>query len=308
MGAVLAEEEQVKAALTGYEDRVSIAAINSSHNVVISGETGAVNEILSALRDEGIETRSLRASHAFHSPLMEPVLEEFRSIAEEVSYAAPKLNFVSTLSGKFAEQELTDPNYWSRHIRQTVRFYDAIETLERHGYGIFVEIGADSTLSSLGKRSVSTLASLFLPSLKRKQPDWKQILSCVGRLYVSGVNINWKFACGLFFSIVTIPIYAQSLVSIYVLNKPEAASGFGHNAILIPAGGKYKFFSKYGKSPITGTDRNTNTVWCLGRFIARRHGALWAIERKRYQSSRYNNLLTELTCVLTSANERSNLL
>ncbi|MCP4397614.1 MAG: SDR family NAD(P)-dependent oxidoreductase, partial [bacterium] len=192
MGAVLAEEEQVKAALTGYEDRVSIAAINSSHSVVISGETGAVNEILSALRDEGIETRSLRVSHAFHSPLMEPVLEEFRSIAEEVSYAAPKLNFVSTLSGKFAEQELTDPNYWSRHIRQAVRFYDAIKTLERHGYGIFVEIGADSTLSSLGKRSVSNPASLFLPSLKRKQPDWKQILSCVGRLYVSGVNINWK--------------------------------------------------------------------------------------------------------------------
>ncbi len=191
MGAVFTEEDTVKAAVQGYEDRVSIAAINSSQSVVISGEEESVSSILTSFKAQGIATRSLQVSHGFHSPLMEPVLDEFQRIAAEIAYALPKIDYVSALTGKFTEREVTDPNYWSRHIRQTVRFYEVIKTLERDGYELFLEIGADSILSSLGKRSVSNPKCLFLPSLKRKQPDWKQLLAGMSHLYTSGVHLDW---------------------------------------------------------------------------------------------------------------------
>ncbi len=192
MAAVFAEENRVSEAIAAYRDSVSLAAVNAPASVVISGEENAVKEILDTLKKQGVKSKQLKVSHAFHSPLTEPILEEFRSIASKVKYAAPETPIVSNLTGKIvAEKDITSPDYWTRHIRECVRFYDTVKTLEQEGYEVFLEIGATATLTSLGKQSFPENKCLWLPSLKKGSDDWSQILNSLSELYARGFDIDW---------------------------------------------------------------------------------------------------------------------
>ncbi|MEV0186889.1 type I polyketide synthase, partial [Streptomyces sp. NPDC050625] len=146
MLAVQATEDEVLPHLT---DGVGIAAINGPQSVVISGAEDAVLETAEVFAQQGRRTSRLKVSHAFHSPLMDPMLEEFGAVVRGLTFSEPRIPVVSNLTGRLAEPYT--PEYWVRHVREAVRFADGIETLHELGVTTFVEIGPGGVLSALAQ-------------------------------------------------------------------------------------------------------------------------------------------------------------
>jgi acyl transferase domain-containing protein len=191
MTAVLAPEDRVRGRLAPYSRNVSIAAVNAPDSVVISGDGGAVRALAAELQQDGIVCRPLAVSHAFHSPLMEPMLDEFEQVARSVRFAPPQLGLVSNLTGAVVEDDEIGPQYWRRHVREAVRFAAGMKALQEQGCSIFIEIGPTPTLLALGRRCVTEGGMLWLPSLRRDQ-EWRELLSSVARLYARGIDLDWR--------------------------------------------------------------------------------------------------------------------
>ncbi|WP_371103310.1 acyltransferase domain-containing protein, partial [Streptomyces sp. PU_AKi4] len=152
MVAVQATEDEVLPLLDGLEDQVSLAAVNGPRAVVLSGEEDAVTRIAARLAGDGRRTRALRVSHAFHSPRMDAMLDDFARVARGLTYHPPSVPLVSTVTGEPADTEaLRTPEYWVHQVRATVRFADAVRTLARQGHTSFLEIGPDGTLSAAAR-------------------------------------------------------------------------------------------------------------------------------------------------------------
>ncbi len=192
MAVVFADEALVRQAINGYEAEVSVAAVNAPNNLVISGVRTAVELIVTALQEQGIGARPLNVSHAFHSPQMAPILSQFQEIASQITYQSPSLPVVSNVSGTWASgTDLMNAGYWTRHIREAVRFADAIYTFDQAGYQTFLEVGAHPTLTVLGRHCLADGKQSWLSSLKRGQKNWQTILASLGGLYRRGVEIDW---------------------------------------------------------------------------------------------------------------------
>ncbi|WP_344866771.1 SDR family NAD(P)-dependent oxidoreductase, partial [Planomonospora alba] len=224
MVAISAAEEEVLPFLT---DRVGIAAVNGPRSVVVSGEEDAVAAV--AARFE--RTKRLNVSHAFHSPLMEPMLEEFARVARTLTYAAPRIPVVSTLTGRPASaEELTSPEYWVRHVREAVRFADGIRSLEEQGVTRFVELGPDAVLSAMGAGSATGDRAVFASVLRRDRAEEPELLTVLGRLHAWGVRVDWDaFFAGSGARRVDLPTYAFQRRR-YWLEAPAArgeVSGLG---------------------------------------------------------------------------------
>ncbi|MFD3313036.1 SDR family NAD(P)-dependent oxidoreductase [Streptomyces sp. NPDC058694] len=182
MVAVRATEHEVAAVLAGLE-RVAIAAVNGPDAVVISGEETAVLSAAARFK----HTRRLRVSHAFHSPLMDPMLAAFGEVAQSVAFHPPVVPLVSNLTGALADpEELCTPGYWVRHVRQAVRFGDGMQALRAEGVTTFLEIGPDATLSTLADQDGDTI-----PALRRDRPEPAQLLRALGDLHTRGIPIEW---------------------------------------------------------------------------------------------------------------------
>jgi acyl transferase domain-containing protein len=192
MAAVFADEDTVARAIVPFADRVSVAAINGADNIVISGDGAAIRSIFEQLRAQGIKAKALNVSHAFHSPLMEPMLDEFEQIAAQVKFSAPTVRLISNVTGRAVTTEVTQPAYWRKHVRAAVRFAASIETLQQLGCSAFVEIGPSPTLLSMGQRCLDDDRAVWLPSLRPGQDDWQTILTSLARLYVQGAPVDWR--------------------------------------------------------------------------------------------------------------------
>ena len=207
MVAVFASEERLKHVLTPSEEGsllrghhvilsvakdLDIAAINGPRNVVISGKGQAVQKVVATLQAEGIKTKALEVSHAFHSPLMDPILPYFERVAEEIRYLEPAIKMVSNLTGDVATAEVTTAEYWVRHIREAVRFSDGMNTLLEQGIDLFLEIGPKPVLLGMADYCLPEEVSrdVLLPTL-RPEREWEQLLSSVAELYVRGGSIEW---------------------------------------------------------------------------------------------------------------------
>ncbi|MET9864481.1 SDR family NAD(P)-dependent oxidoreductase, partial [Streptomyces smyrnaeus] len=150
MVAVEAPEEQVVAQLARSDGRATLAAVNGPSSVVVSGDEDAVEAIVRPLRESGHRTKRLRVSHAFHSPRLDPMLDAFRRVAQGLSYGPPRIPVVSDVTGRVAEpEELADPEYWVRHVRQPVRFLDGVRTLRAEGVTRFLELGPGPVLTAM---------------------------------------------------------------------------------------------------------------------------------------------------------------
>ena len=193
MAAVLAGEDQVRAAIAPYADSVSIAAINSPQNTVISGKADDVLAALERLRQEGVEAKLLTVSHAFHSPLVEPILDEFEQYARSVQHQAPVIDFVLNSTGRLLDEtSRLDAAYWRRHAREAVRFAESISTLRERGMRVFLEIGPAPVLTGLARQCVGNSDVTWLASLRKDRDGWSQMLSSLSSLFVLGVNPDWQ--------------------------------------------------------------------------------------------------------------------
>ena len=191
MAVVFAGEAHVAAAIADRAD-VAIAALNGPRNTVISGRRIDVQAVLRRLEAERIHSRALSVSHAFHSPLMAPMLEAFTQAASNVRFSAPAIALISNVTGTRAVgAEIGQPAYWARHLREPVRFADGVRELSAMGCELFLELGPDPSLLAAGARCLPDGTGSWLPSLRRGKEDWPQLLESLGRLYKAGANIDW---------------------------------------------------------------------------------------------------------------------
>jgi malonyl CoA-acyl carrier protein transacylase len=191
MAAVMADEARVRRALAGFEDRVTIAALNAPASVVISGYRAELDRVQQALEQDGIEVRRLAVSHAFHSPQMREMQATFEQVAATVRFHSPRLRLISSATGRAIGNEMSDPGYWRRQVSQPVRFRQAVETLDQSGYRIFLEVGPGTTLAALGRQCIQENGTVWLPSIRRSRDEWAQMLETLAQLYVSGVDLDW---------------------------------------------------------------------------------------------------------------------
>ncbi|MEU8928207.1 acyltransferase domain-containing protein, partial [Kitasatospora sp. NPDC048545] len=182
MLAVQATEDEVLPLLGEF---VSVAAVNGPTSVVVSGAEEAVAAIEAHFAER--KTTRLRVSHAFHSPLMDPMLEDFREVLNGLSYSTPSIPLVSNLTGALGA-DLTTPDYWVRHVRETVRFADGVRTLREAGATAFVEVGPDGVLAALAQQDPDAPA---LPLLRRDRPEEHTLVTALARLHVVGVPVDW---------------------------------------------------------------------------------------------------------------------
>lgn len=192
MVAILANAELVKAAIAPYQPNVVISAINSPQETVISGTSEAISAVLSDLQPQKLWTHKLTVSHAFHSPLMAPILNDFRQIAAQITYAEPQIELISTVTGESAQ--ITDmgcAEYWCNQILQPVNFESGINTLSALQIDIFVEIGAHSPLIQMGRRCLPETTAVWLSSLHKERSNWQQLLASLKALYVHGADVDW---------------------------------------------------------------------------------------------------------------------
>ncbi|MGW2795436.1 type I polyketide synthase, partial [Streptomyces sp. NPDC001251] len=205
MVAVEASEDEVRPLLV---EGVSIAAVNGPAAVVVSGIEAEVLRIQGHFEGVGRRATRLRVSHAFHSPLMDPMLDDFRAVVADLSYGEPVIPIVSTLTGlPVGEGEMADPNYWVRHVSEPVRFADAVKTLEGQGVTTYLEIGPDAVLTAMGQRCVE--GAVFVPVLRRGRPEGVEAVSALSAVAVRGGTVDWAaFYAGTGARRVDLPTYA----------------------------------------------------------------------------------------------------
>jgi phthiocerol/phenolphthiocerol synthesis type-I polyketide synthase E len=191
MLAVSCGEAQLRRFLDG--SRCSLAAVNGTSQCVVSGSGVDIASLQARFTTAEISNRLLRTSHAFHSHMMEPILQTFENCVAEVERRAPSIPFISNVSGNWiTDAEATSPAYWSRHLRETVRFDEGIQQALALRNRVLLEVGPGSVLSSLFKQADRSAPAI--PSLAGDPGsgrEWRSFLEVVGQLWLHGVEIDW---------------------------------------------------------------------------------------------------------------------
>jgi acyl transferase domain-containing protein/acyl carrier protein len=177
-------------------EKLSIAAINSPSLTVVSGEIDAVGQLEQTLAARGVEgVRRLATSHAFHSEMMDPILEPFTALVAGMQLHPPKLPYISNRTGNLVTaEEATNPLYWASHLRETVRFSEGLDSLLAQNRAILLEVGPGQTLGSLAKRRPAAADRLVLSLMRHaedQQSDDKVLLRALGRVWLAGFPVNW---------------------------------------------------------------------------------------------------------------------
>jgi acyl transferase domain-containing protein/aryl carrier-like protein len=207
MAAVFAPEDVVRAAIATAGARLSVAGVNGPTNIVISGAADALVDACAGFAQNGVETQMLNVSHAFHSAMMDPILDEFETVASEVTLNEPRLMLISNISGARMGAEGRRPEYWRKHLREAVRFSDSIAGLQRGGYRLFLEIGPTPILTGMAQRCGGAETCAYVPSLRKGRDDRRSMLEAAGRLYAAGAELNWTGIVGSTKKHVALPRY-----------------------------------------------------------------------------------------------------
>ncbi|MFJ4918741.1 type I polyketide synthase [Streptomyces sp. NPDC088725] len=211
MVALRATEAEVAPLLAAVADRVGLAAVNGPQAVVISGETDAVEAVADRFAAEGRKTTRLRVSHAFHSPLMTPMLDGFRAVVETLTLNEPRIPIVSTVTGEpIGAERISTPGYWVEHVGVTVRFADAVTAAAATGSRTFLELGPDSSLSVLAQDALTDAAGVeAVPLLSKDRGEETAAVTAAARLYTQGLRVRWaELFAGTGARRVALPTYA----------------------------------------------------------------------------------------------------
>ncbi|CAM2919179.1 type I polyketide synthase [Mycobacterium intermedium] len=188
MVAVQATEEEVRPLLTA---EVGIGAINGPSSVVISGPQDAVTAIADRFRAEGRRTHQLAVSHAFHSPLMDPMIDEFATVAGGLTINRPNIPVISNLTGELAGDDFASVAYWKRHVREAVRFADSVRFAQSAGATRFFEVGPNSGLAAAVEESLPDADVLTVSALRKDRPEPATLTNAVAQAFVAGAGVDW---------------------------------------------------------------------------------------------------------------------
>lgn len=209
MAAVFAAAETVAEAIEAHGAEVSIAAVNGAENVVISGSSEPLGKLLDQFTAGGIRWRRLSVAQAFHSPLIEPIMQPFQALADQVKFSPPAIPWVSSLTGRSYGPHAPDALYWKRHLRQPVLFASGMKSLQEMGCSIFLEIGPGTSLLAMGRRCLPRDYGIWLPSLRQGRDEARLVLESLASLYVQGAWDDWEaFYRGREGRRVSLPTYA----------------------------------------------------------------------------------------------------
>jgi microcystin synthetase protein McyG len=191
MASVFADEANVAAAIAPYARDVAVAAINEPEQVVISGRAQRVDALIEEFARRGVRCKRLSVSHAFHSPLMDAVLEPFAAVAAEATYGTAHTTMISCVSGTVAASvDVGTAGYWVRHIREPVRFAAAANALREAGCRHVIEIGPGTALLALAQKCMAEEGATWLPSLRPERDDVEQMFDSLAQLHVASVDVD----------------------------------------------------------------------------------------------------------------------
>ncbi|WP_433200626.1 type I polyketide synthase [Nocardia sp. CA-107356] len=270
MVAVAIGEARAIDVVADFADRVSIAAVNGPSSTVLSGDVDAIGEIERLLSGAGVKTNRLRVGHAFHSARMDPILAEFRSVAEGLTYREPSLPIVSNVSAAVVAAELTDPGYWVEQLRGCVRFAPGIDVLVEAGVRRFVEVGPDAVLAAMTRgclaenAAVESVSSVAAAS-RRSVDEVQQFVTSLAQVHVAGARVDWRsWFAGRAARRIPLPTYAFQHRRFWLSGAVDASPPSTDHPILT------------GVVGLAGTDE-----WLLtGRFSLRTHP--WIADHMTY--------------------------
>ncbi|MEE1728059.1 type I polyketide synthase [Streptomyces sp. BE282] len=271
MAAVEAAEDEVRATLAPYGDAVAVAGVNGPRSTVISGDAPAVDEVMALWRARGSRVKRLPVSHAFHSPHMEEILDEFRQVAEGLTFHAPRIPVVSNVTGVLGTAEdLASPEYWARHIREAVRFMDGVRHLAERGVTEWLELGPDGVLTALVRECLDEeRTGALAPALRRGRPEDVVFASALAQLALRGAPVRWDTVFpGA--RRVDLPGYAFQHRR-YWLDAPATvgdAAGFGLAAAGHPLLGASVALADRDEHVLTGRLSRHSHPWLAGHAVA----------------------------------------
>ncbi|GAB0102589.1 type I polyketide synthase [Nocardia sp. JMUB6875] len=260
MLAIAVDEARANGIVAGFDGRLSLAAINGPAATVLSGDSDAIDAVERDLATEGIQTTRLRVSHAFHSARLDPMLEEFRTIADSLTYSPPRIPIVSTVAPDLVGETIATPDYWVQQVRDTVRFAPAVAALVTSGVRRFVEVGPDAILSAATNRCLATdpateASTAVVATSRRSNDQVPQLLSALAQLHVTGDPVDWRPLLPATERRIPLPTYAFQHQRFWLRPSPVATSGTSGHPILTDVVG------------IAGTDE-----WLFtGRLSLREH-------------------------------------
>ena len=188
MTAVMTDEDTAADIIAPFID-LSVAAVNGPKSVVISGRRYDLDAVTEILKKKDLKHKPLSVSHAFHSPLMDPVMDTFKAFAETITYKNSKIDFVSNVTGQIIDT--VDADYWTKHIRKSIRFYDGMKTIMSHDGDLFIEIGPKPVLLGMGRLCLPKEHGIWVPTLRQGKSDLWELSGALTALYECGANIDW---------------------------------------------------------------------------------------------------------------------
>ena len=244
MIAVQATEDEVRPLLV---PEVGIAAINGPASVVISGAEASVIAIADQLRAEGHRVHQLAVSHAFHSPLMDPMIDEFGTVAAGLAVGKPSIPIVSNLTGQLASDDFATTAYWKRHVRDAVRFADSVRFVQSAGATRFLEVGPSSGLMASVEELLADTPVATMSALRKDRPEPQTLTNAVAQGFVAGMDVNWRNAFGKA-HFVELPTYAFERRRFWISGDgaPADAAGLGQ------AAGEHALLGAVVELPATG--------------------------------------------------------
>jgi len=248
---------------------VWLAAVNGPKTCVVSGPVEAIDTFARKLRTEGIASQSLQTSYAFHSALMEPMLDQFTEAVRKVNLRSPRIPYLSNVTGTWIkDEEATSPTYWTTHVRQTVRFADGLKELFQNS-SILLEVGPGKTLTGLAKGQVDgpSAAPLMLASMRRaneKGSDEALLLTTLGRLWEAGVQVSWSgFHGGTKLRRVTLPTYPFERQRYWAEPQPRTGEGTRKSSLRKQELSQWFYAPSWKRTVVTSAIEHLDSSWLV---------------------------------------------